>query len=127
MIKLNGSTPIKYGLRLSAEERVSNMKEKLSELCGITCHKLLLLQLSGFSLIQVRSTFENVNFLMRNFLPFKELLRDTHRLKPYANATLYAYELPEDDAHQAENASKENTKPALPNGEFKNFYVFAKF
>lgn len=55
VVRLDGSTPVKYGLRLLADDRFEAIKEKLREYTGLPCDRMLIVQLSGNNLIQVRS------------------------------------------------------------------------
>lgn len=42
MIKLEGSTPIRYGLRLNMDEKYMGLKKQLSELCSLKPEQILL-------------------------------------------------------------------------------------
>ena len=42
VIKLDGSTPVRYGLRLNMDEKYTGLKKQLSELCGLKPEQILL-------------------------------------------------------------------------------------
>ncbi|XP_068601892.1 ubiquitin carboxyl-terminal hydrolase 32 [Brachionichthys hirsutus] len=42
VIKLEGSTPVRYGLRLNMDEKYTGLKKQLSELCGLKPEQILL-------------------------------------------------------------------------------------
>lgn len=42
MIKLEGSTPVRYGLRLNMDEKYMGLKKQLSELCSLKPEQILL-------------------------------------------------------------------------------------
>ncbi|XP_064206153.1 ubiquitin carboxyl-terminal hydrolase 32-like [Anguilla rostrata] len=42
VIKLDGSTPVRYGLRLNMDEKYTALKRQLSELCGLKPEQILL-------------------------------------------------------------------------------------
>lgn len=52
VIKLDGSVPIKYGLRLNNDEKYGALKNALSTLCGIPPHLIKLAEVQG-ALIKV--------------------------------------------------------------------------
>lgn len=54
MIKLDGSTPIRYGLRLNMDEKYTGLKKQLSELCSLKPEQILLAEVYG-SNIKVRN------------------------------------------------------------------------
>ncbi|XP_076876132.1 ubiquitin carboxyl-terminal hydrolase 32-like [Brachyhypopomus gauderio] len=45
VVRLDGSTPVRYGLRLNADERYSGLKSLLSELCLLRPQQLLLVEI----------------------------------------------------------------------------------
>lgn len=47
MIKLDGTVPIKYGLRMNADDKHSIVKSKLSSLSGISANNLKLAEIIG--------------------------------------------------------------------------------
>lgn len=42
MIRLDGSTPVRYGLRLNVDEKYTGLKRLLSKLCGLRPEQVLL-------------------------------------------------------------------------------------
>lgn len=47
VIRLDGSVPIKYGLRLNMDDKYGNLKQQLSTLCNILPFYIKLAELSG--------------------------------------------------------------------------------
>lgn len=87
---MNGSTPIKYGLRLNSEAKYLELKEQLYKLCGITSDRLLLAEVA-YSQIRL-------------------ILSDDVRINPNTATELYAYELPEIKLEEDE-PQNEDTDP----------------
>ena len=52
VVRLDGSQPVRYGLKLEIDERYRLLKENLSQLCGIPSSTLLLVEIVG-SMIRV--------------------------------------------------------------------------
>uniref|UniRef100_A0A182M9T8 ubiquitinyl hydrolase 1 n=1 Tax=Anopheles culicifacies TaxID=139723 RepID=A0A182M9T8_9DIPT len=75
---LDGSVPVKYGLRLNSEMKYWDLKKQLSELCGLEPDQMLICELS--------------NSQIRLILP------NEIRIKPSTACELYAYELPKIDS-----------------------------
>lgn len=73
--RLNGDTPIKYGLRLNSEAKYSELKEHLHELCEIPADRLFLAEVA--------------------YSQIKQVLSDEARINPASALEIYAYELPE--------------------------------
>lgn len=42
VIKLDGTTPVRYGLRLNMDEKYTGLKKQLSELCSLKPEQILL-------------------------------------------------------------------------------------
>lgn len=53
VIKLDGTTPVRYGLRLNMDEKYTGLKKQLSELCGLKPEQILLAEVHS-SNIKVR-------------------------------------------------------------------------
>ena len=53
VVRLDGSQPVRYGLKLEVDEKYRLMKEQLSELCGVPYSRLLLVEVYG-ALVKVR-------------------------------------------------------------------------
>ncbi|XP_046979817.1 ubiquitin carboxyl-terminal hydrolase 32 [Schistocerca americana] len=75
VMRLDGSVPVKYGLRLNMDEKYSSIKAALSPLCGIPAH---LLRLAEVTAAQI-----------------KTVPPDDQKIKTLVGGCLYAYELPE--------------------------------
>lgn len=55
VIKLDGSTPVRYGLRLNMDEKYTGLKKQLSELCSLKPEQILLAEVHT-SNIKVQET-----------------------------------------------------------------------
>lgn len=75
MVRLNGDCPVKYGVRLNSEARYLELKEQLSELCGIRPDRLLLAEVA--------------------YCQIRDPLPDEIRVNSGTATELYAYELPD--------------------------------
>lgn len=47
VIKLDGTTPVRYGLRLNMDEKYTGLKKQLSDLCGLKSEQILLAEVHG--------------------------------------------------------------------------------
>lgn len=56
MIKLDGTVPVKYGLRMNADDKHAIVKSKLSSLSGIPANNLKLAEIIG---AQIKVSFYN--------------------------------------------------------------------
>ena len=56
VVRLDGSIPIKYGLRLNMDEKYKTLKKHLSDLCSIAVNQLLLAEISG-ALVKVKKNY----------------------------------------------------------------------
>ncbi|ELT99007.1 hypothetical protein CAPTEDRAFT_129894 [Capitella teleta] len=74
VIRLNGSKPVRYGLRLNLDEKYSGLKQSLSELSGIPALQLLIVEIQGA--------------LVKCFP------KDHQKIRSLAGGNLHAYELP---------------------------------
>lgn len=88
VIRLDGTTPIKYGLRLNSEAKYIELKEQLHLLCNIAPERLLLAEI-GYSQI-------------------RQILNDESRINPRTAIEIVAYELPE--TKKEENGVNEETE-----------------
>ncbi|XP_058060610.1 ubiquitin carboxyl-terminal hydrolase 32 [Anopheles bellator] len=77
---LDGSVPVKYGLRLNSEMKYWDLKKQLSELCtgGLEPEQMLICELSN----------SQIRFILPN----------EHRIKASTACELYVYELPKVDS-----------------------------
>ncbi|XP_071945533.1 ubiquitin carboxyl-terminal hydrolase 32-like isoform X2 [Antedon mediterranea] len=74
VVKLDGSVPIKYGLRLNMDDKYRVFKGKLSELCNIPSDQLLLVEIGGA--------------MIRGFPS------ESQKIRTLLSGILYAYEVP---------------------------------
>ncbi|XP_031429479.1 ubiquitin carboxyl-terminal hydrolase 32 isoform X2 [Clupea harengus] len=74
VIKLDGSTPVRYGLRLNMDEKYTGLKKQLSELCGLKPEQILLAEVH--------------NSNVRNFP------QDNQKVRLSVNGFLCAFEIP---------------------------------
>ncbi|XP_034237598.1 ubiquitin carboxyl-terminal hydrolase 32 isoform X2 [Thrips palmi] len=73
-IRLDGSVPVKYGLRLNMDEKYAQLKTQLSQLCDIPAHLLCLAEV--------------------NQAQIKNVPSDDQKIKGPVSGSLFAYELP---------------------------------
>lgn len=59
VIKLDGTTPVRYGLRLNMDEKYTGLKKQLSELCGLKPEQILLAEVHS-SNIKVKRKKKNL-------------------------------------------------------------------
>lgn len=74
VIWLDGSVPIKYGLRLNMDEKYKTLKKELGKLADISANQILFVEITG-SLV-------------------KNLPTDNQKVRTLLGGSLYAYELP---------------------------------
>ncbi|XP_070572719.1 ubiquitin carboxyl-terminal hydrolase 32-like isoform X2 [Ptychodera flava] len=74
VIRLDGSVPAKYGLRLNMEDKYKDLKNHLSELCNLTPQQILLVEVFGAMI--------------------KSLPSDNQKVRTALGGYLYAYEIP---------------------------------
>ncbi|CAB3376870.1 Hypothetical predicted protein [Cloeon dipterum] len=74
VVKLDGTVPVKYGMRLNTDSKYSAVKEHLCQLMGIPSCKLSLAEVAS---AQLKMTFS-----------------DADKIRPQYASPLYAYELP---------------------------------
>ncbi|XP_023716699.1 ubiquitin carboxyl-terminal hydrolase 32 isoform X2 [Cryptotermes secundus] len=87
VIRLDGSVPVKYGLRLNMDEKYSSVKSALSSLCGVPAH---LLRLAEVTAAQI-----------------KNVPPDDQKIKTLVTSSLYAYELPENTSSGSVSGGEE--------------------
>ena len=54
MVRLDGTVPIKYGLRLNMDDKYKAFKKQLGDLCGLIPEQLLLVEVGG-AMVRVSS------------------------------------------------------------------------
>ncbi|KAJ0172880.1 hypothetical protein K1T71_011056 [Dendrolimus kikuchii] len=89
---LDGSVPIKYGVRVNSEGTYADLKKKLSELCGLPPESMLIVELSGATIGRV--------------------MEDGAKIAAASAGELYAYETPSDDPAQDSDSECEETPVA---------------
>ena len=47
VVRLDGSQPVRYGLKLEMDDKYRSLKQSLSDLCGISGSRLLLVEVYG--------------------------------------------------------------------------------
>lgn len=47
VVRLDGSQPVRYGLKLEMDDKYRSLKQSLSDLCGIPGSRLLLVEVYG--------------------------------------------------------------------------------
>ncbi|WAR02243.1 UBP32-like protein [Mya arenaria] len=112
VLRLDGSVPVKYGLRLNMDEKYKALKRELSSLASIPTGQILLVEIVGPVV--------------------KTLPHDNHKIRNQGvGGTLYAYELPpmedvepltaEEEANpQVETRSPGGESRSTPSGEGKS-------
>ncbi|XP_033968941.1 ubiquitin carboxyl-terminal hydrolase 32 isoform X1 [Trematomus bernacchii] len=74
VIKLDGSTPVRYGLRLNMDEKYTGLKKQLSELCSLKPEQILLAEVHTSNI--------------------KTFPQDNHKVRLSVNGFLCAFEIP---------------------------------
>ncbi|XP_061382130.1 ubiquitin carboxyl-terminal hydrolase 32 isoform X2 [Danaus plexippus] len=76
VVLLDGSVPTKYGVRVNSEGTYMDLKEKLSELCGLSPDLMLLVALSGATIGRVLESDNKVSAAIARELVAYELPSD---------------------------------------------------
>lgn len=87
MIRLDGSVPTKYGLRLNSDSKYADFKHELSKLCKLNENLMIVCELS--------------NSQIRCALP------DNHKLKVSTATELFVYEIPKGDFWSLRNGNND--------------------
>lgn len=61
MVKLDGTVPVRYGVRLNSEARYAELKDRLHRLCGVLPQRLLLAEVADSQIRQVLADTRRVN------------------------------------------------------------------
>lgn len=64
VIKLDGTTPVRYGLRLNMDEKYTGLKKQLSELCGLKPEQILLAEVHSSNIKVKKKNQKAANFLL---------------------------------------------------------------
>ncbi|XP_062341331.1 ubiquitin carboxyl-terminal hydrolase 32-like isoform X2 [Osmerus eperlanus] len=68
VIKLDGSAPVRYGLRLNADDKYTGLKRLLSELCGLRQEQILLSEVHASNIKNFPSDNQKVRRAVSGFL-----------------------------------------------------------
>ncbi|XP_067864309.1 ubiquitin carboxyl-terminal hydrolase 32 isoform X2 [Heptranchias perlo] len=68
VIKLDGSTPVRYGLRLNMDEKYTGLKKQLSDLCGLKSEQILLGEVHGSNIKNFPQDNQKVRLSVSGFL-----------------------------------------------------------
>uniref|UniRef100_A0A7N4PT78 Ubiquitin carboxyl-terminal hydrolase 32 n=1 Tax=Sarcophilus harrisii TaxID=9305 RepID=A0A7N4PT78_SARHA len=68
VIKLDGTTPIRYGLRLNMDEKYTGLKKQLSDLCGLKPEQILLAEVHGSNIKNFPQDNQKVRLSVSGFL-----------------------------------------------------------
>ncbi|XP_029026733.1 ubiquitin carboxyl-terminal hydrolase 32 isoform X5 [Betta splendens] len=68
VIKLDGSTPVRYGLRLNMDEKYTGLKKQLSELCSLTPEQILLTEVHSSNIKNFPQDNQKVRLSVNGFL-----------------------------------------------------------
>ncbi|XP_072273184.1 ubiquitin carboxyl-terminal hydrolase 32 isoform X1 [Pyxicephalus adspersus] len=68
VIKLDGTTPVRYGLRLNMDEKYTGLKKQLSELCVLKPEQILLAEVHGSNIKNFPQDNQKVRLSVSGFL-----------------------------------------------------------
>ncbi|XP_018105104.1 ubiquitin carboxyl-terminal hydrolase 32 isoform X1 [Xenopus laevis] len=68
VIKLDGTTPVRYGLRLNMDEKYTGLKKQLSDLCGLKPEQILLAEVHGSNIKHFPQDNQKVRLSVSGFL-----------------------------------------------------------
>ncbi|KAH0513842.1 Ubiquitin carboxyl-terminal hydrolase 32 [Microtus ochrogaster] len=68
VIKLDGTTPIRYGLRLNMDEKYTGLKKQLSDLCGLKSEQILLAEVNSSNIKNFPQDNQKVRLSVSGFL-----------------------------------------------------------
>ncbi|XP_008306895.1 ubiquitin carboxyl-terminal hydrolase 32 isoform X3 [Cynoglossus semilaevis] len=107
VIKLDGSTPVRYGLRLNMDEKYTGLKKQLSELCGLKPEQILLAEVHNSNI--------------------KNFPQDNQKVRLSVNGFLCAFEIPVPGSPTSLSSPTltEDTTP-IANGSVPNGYLVNK-
>jgi len=92
VVKLDGSVPVKYGMRLNMDSKYSAVKEHLSQLTGLPACKLTLAEVASAQL-KVNYSISEIGVIYILLL-LQISISDADKIKAQYASPLYAYELP---------------------------------
>ncbi|KAF4789739.1 Ubiquitin carboxyl-terminal hydrolase 32 [Turdus rufiventris] len=89
VIKLDGTTPVRYGLRLNMDEKYTGLKKQLSELCGLKPEQILLAEVHSSNIkLTVSKCLSSFPSLLKNFP------QDNQKVRLSVSGFLCAFEIP---------------------------------
>ncbi|KAL9826262.1 ubiquitin carboxyl-terminal hydrolase 32 isoform 2-T2 [Geothlypis trichas] len=89
VIKLDGTTPVRYGLRLNMDEKYTGLKKQLSELCGLKPEQILLAEVHSSNIkMKVSRCLSSFPSLLKNFP------QDNQKVRLSVSGFLCAFEIP---------------------------------
>uniref|UniRef100_A0A8D0G4G2 Ubiquitin carboxyl-terminal hydrolase 32 n=1 Tax=Sphenodon punctatus TaxID=8508 RepID=A0A8D0G4G2_SPHPU len=68
VIKLDGTTPVRYGLRLNMDEKYTGLKKQLSDLCGLKPEQILLAEVHSSNVKNFPQDNQKVRLSVSGFL-----------------------------------------------------------
>uniref|UniRef100_A0A6I8N0C2 ubiquitinyl hydrolase 1 n=1 Tax=Ornithorhynchus anatinus TaxID=9258 RepID=A0A6I8N0C2_ORNAN len=68
VIKLDGTTPVRYGLRLNMDEKYTGLKKQLSDLCELKPEQILLAEVHGSNIKNFPQDNQKVRLSVNGFL-----------------------------------------------------------
>ncbi|XP_016380807.1 ubiquitin carboxyl-terminal hydrolase 32-like [Sinocyclocheilus rhinocerous] len=100
VIKLDGSTPVRYGLRLNMDEKYMGLKKQLSELCSLKPEQILLAEVHTSNI--------------------KNFPQDNQKVRHSVNGFLCAFEIPVPGSPTSVTSPMITEKPPMANGTAGN-------
>uniref|UniRef100_A0A672QZJ9 ubiquitinyl hydrolase 1 n=1 Tax=Sinocyclocheilus grahami TaxID=75366 RepID=A0A672QZJ9_SINGR len=100
VIKLDGSTPVRYGLRLNMDEKYMGLKKQLSELCSLKPEQILLAEVHTSNI--------------------KNFPQDNQKVRHSVNGFLCAFEIPVPGSPTSVTSPMITEKPPVANGTAGN-------
>ncbi|XP_076748225.1 ubiquitin carboxyl-terminal hydrolase 32 isoform X7 [Maylandia zebra] len=88
VIKLDGSTPVRYGLRLNMDEKYTGLKKQLSELCSLKPEQILLAEVHSSN---IKFGSDVLTAAIRKATNFPQ---DNQKVRLSVNGFLCAFEVP---------------------------------
>ncbi|KAM6946311.1 ubiquitin carboxyl-terminal hydrolase 32 [Aplochiton taeniatus] len=104
VIKLDGSTPVRYGLRLNMDEKYTGLKKQLSELCSLKPEQILLTEVHTSNI--------------------KNFPQDNQKVRMTVNGFLCAFEIPVPGSPTSlTSPTQTNIIPIMVNGSTANGHL----
>uniref|UniRef100_A0A8C1N3R9 Ubiquitin carboxyl-terminal hydrolase 32 n=1 Tax=Cyprinus carpio TaxID=7962 RepID=A0A8C1N3R9_CYPCA len=100
VIKLDGTTPVRYGLRLNMDEKYMGLKKQLSELCSLKPEQILLAEVHTSNI--------------------KNFPQDNQKVRHSVNGFLCAFEIPVPGSPTSVTSPMITEKPPMANGTAGN-------